>query len=81
MTREEVEEQVRDIIVDKFQVAADKVKPEAKLDADLGADSLDLVDLMMILEDKFSLEISDEEAEGIKSVGDVVDYIIKKGQS
>ena len=62
-SQEEVESQVREIIVEKFQVAPEKVKADAKLDADLGADSLDLVDLMMMLEDKFSLNISDEEAE------------------
>ena len=78
MTKEEVESQVREIIVEKFQVAAEKVKGDAKLDADLGADSLDLVDLMMMLEDKFSLNISDEEAENIKTVNDVVDYIVEK---
>lgn len=78
MTKEEVEEQVKEIIVEKFQVSADKVKSDAQLDADLGADSLDLVDLMMILEDKFNLNISDEEAEKIKSVDDVVKYIMTK---
>ena len=78
MTREEVEAQVREIIVEKFQVAPEKVTADAKLDADLGADSLDLVDLMMILEDKFSLEISDEQAEKITSVGNVVDYILEQ---
>ena len=62
MTKVEIESQVREIIVEKFQVAPEKVTVEAKLDADLGADSLDLVDLMMILEDKFSLEISDDQA-------------------
>ena len=76
MTKDEVETQVREIIVDKFQVAPEKVKAEAKLDADLGADSLDLVDLMMQLEDQFSLHISDEEAEKIKTVNDVVEYIV-----
>lgn len=77
MTKEEVENQVREIIVEKFQVAPEKVTIEAKLDADLGADSLDLVDLMMILEDKFSLEISDDQAEKIKTVGNVIDYILE----
>jgi acyl carrier protein len=78
MTKEEVETQVRDIIVEKFQVSPEKVRADAKLDADLGADSLDLVDLMMMLEDKFSLSISDEEAEKIKTVNDVVEYIVSK---
>ncbi len=77
MTKDEVENQVREIIVEKFQVAPEKVTIDAKLDADLGADSLDLVDLMMILEDKFSLEISDDQAEKIKTVGDVISYILE----
>ena len=80
MTKEEIESQVREIIVEKFQVAAEKVTVDAKLDADLGADSLDLVDLMMILEDKFSLEISDDQAEKIKTVGDVIAYILEQNK-
>jgi len=80
MTKEEIESQVREIIVEKFQVAPEKVTVEAKLDADLGADSLDLVDLMMILEDKFSLEISDDQAEKIKTVGDVITYILEQNK-
>ncbi len=78
MTREEVEEQVREIIVEKFQVPAEKVKTDAKLDTDLGADSLDLVDLMMILEDKFNLSIEEEDAEKIKTVNDVISFIISQ---
>ncbi len=78
MTREEVENQVREIIVEKLQVAPEKVTLDSKFDSDLGADSLDLVDLMMMLEDKFSLNISDEEAEKLKTVSDVVDYICSK---
>ncbi|HNR99503.1 MAG TPA: acyl carrier protein [Planctomycetota bacterium] len=80
MTKVEIESQVREIIVEKFQVAPEKVTVEAKLDADLGADSLDLVDLMMILEDKFSLEISDDQAEKIKTVGDVIAYILAQNK-
>ena len=80
MTKVEIESQVREIIDEKFQVAPEKVTVEAKLDADLGADSLDLVDLMMILEDKFSLEISDDQAEKIKTVGDVIAYILAQNK-
>ena len=80
MTKVEIESQVREIIVEKFQVAPEKVTVEAKLDADLGADSLGLVDLMMILEDKFSLEISDDQAEKIKTVGDVIAYILAQNK-
>ena len=80
MTKEEIESQVREIIVEKFQVAPEKVTIDAKLDADLGADSLDLVDLMMILEDKFSLEILDDQADKIKTVGDVTNYILEQNK-
>ncbi len=80
MTKEEIESQVREIIVEKFQVAPEKVTADAKLDADLGADSLDLVDLMMILEDKFSLEILDDQADKIKTVGDVTNYILEQNK-
>ena len=78
MTKEEVENQVRELVVDKLQVAPEKVKSDAKFEQDLGADSLDLVDLMMDLEDKFGIKITDEEAENIKTVSDVVDYIVSK---
>ena len=76
MTREEVEQQVKEIIAEKFQVVLEKVTNEAMLEADLGADSLDQVDLMMKLEDQFNLNISDDEAEKIKTVGDVIGYIL-----
>ena len=69
---------VREVIVDKLGVDADKVVPEARFIEDLGADSLDTVELIMGLEDKFGLEISDEDAEKIRTVQDAVNYIQSK---
>lgn len=70
-----IESQVIDIIVEQLGVDRQKVTPEAKFIDDLGADSLDTVELVMTFEEKFSLEVSDEDAEGLKSVADVVKYI------
>ena len=68
-------EQVKEIIVDLLNVDKAKVTPEARFREDLEADSLDLVELIMAFEDKFGGEISDEEAQKISTVGDVVKYI------
>ena len=68
-------EQVKEIIVDLLNVDEAKVTPEARFREDLEADSLDLVELIMAFEDKFGGEISDEDAQKISTVGDVVKYI------
>ena len=68
-------EDVKDVIVDKLGVDADKVTPEARFVEDLGADSLETVELIMGLEDKFGVTISDEDAEGIRTVQAAIDYI------
>ena len=70
-----IESQVKEIIVEQLGVDAEKVTADAKFIEDLGADSLDTVELVMAFEDKFSIEVPDEEAEKLKSVKDVVDYI------
>ena len=70
-----IEERVKGIIVDQLGVTEDQVTPEAKFIEDLGADSLDTVELVMALEEEFGHEIPDEEAEKLQSVGDVVKYI------
>ncbi len=72
---EELEAKVKKIIVDQLGVDADEVTPEASFIEDLGADSLDTVELVMALEEEFSLEIPDEEAEKIVKVKDAIAYI------
>jgi len=73
-----IEDKVKEIIVDQLGVEADQVKPEAAFIDDLGADSLATVELVMALEEEFDLEIPDEEAEKIKTVGDAINYIKAK---
>ena len=70
-----VEQRIRDIIVEQLGVNADQVTSEAKFIEDLGADSLDTVELIMALEEEFGIEVPDEEAEKLQSVGDVIKYI------
>ncbi len=71
--------QVKEVIVEKLSVDADKVTLDASFVDDLGADSLETVELIMGLEDKFGLTIADEEAEKIRTVKDAVDFITAKG--
>ena len=70
-------DKVKDVIVDKLGVEEDKIKPEAHFVNDLGADSLDTVELIMEFEEEFGIEIPDEDAENITTVGTAVDYIDK----
>jgi len=72
---EDILERVKKIVVDRLGVDEADVKLEASFKEDLDADSLDIVELVMELEDEFGLEISDEDAEKILTVGDVVNYI------
>ena len=76
MTRDEVFEQVKSILVETLSVDEDKVTLDARFQEDLETDSLDLVELVMTMEDKFGMKISDEEAAGIKTVGDAVDFVM-----
>ncbi len=71
----DVDKRVKEIIVEQLGVNESEVNPEAKLIDDLGADSLDLVELVMALEEEYNLEISDEDAEKILTVGDAIEYI------
>ena len=75
MADKTIEEKVKDIIVEQLGVNADQVVQEAKFIEDLGADSLDTVELIMALEEEFGIEVPDEEAEKLVSVGDVTRYI------
>jgi acyl carrier protein len=75
MSDKSIESRVKDIIVDQLGVKADQVTTEAKFVEDLGADSLDTVELVMAFEEEFDIEVPDEEAEKLQAVGDVVAYI------
>jgi acyl carrier protein len=70
-----IEKRVKEIIVEQLGVNESEVTPEAKFVDDLGADSLDLVELVMALEEEYNMEISDEDAEKILTVGDAIEYI------
>ncbi len=72
------QEKVVKVVVDQLSVKDQEVKPEARFIEDLGADSLDTVELVMALEEEFGIEIPDEDAEKAKTVGDVMTYIDKK---
>ena len=74
-----LEDKVKDIIVEQLGVNADQVKPEASFIDDLGADSLDTVELVMAFEEEFGADIPDEDAEKLTTVGAVVDYMKSKG--
>ncbi len=75
MSDKTVEEKVRDITVEQLGVGEDQVTLEAKFIDDLGADSLDVVELVMAFEEEFGVEVPDEEAEKLQAVSDVVSYI------
>ena len=76
-----VEEKVKQIIVEQLQVDEAEVTPSASFQEDLGADSLDVVELVMQFEEAFDLEIPDEDAEKIKTVKDAIDYIDKNAKA
>ncbi|MCU0539992.1 MAG: acyl carrier protein [Desulfobacterales bacterium] len=73
-----IEEKVKKIIAEKLSVDLSEVKPEASFVDDLGADSLDLVELIMSMEEEFGVEISDEDAEKIVTVKDAISYVNKR---
>ena len=72
---QEIFEKVPDIVADLLDIDPETVKPESKFQADLGADSLDLVELIMEFEEQFGGEISDEDAQNITTVGEAVQYV------
>ncbi len=79
MADKSVADRVKEIIVEQLGVNPDQVTPEAKFIEDLGADSLDTVELVMAFEEEFGAEIPDEDAEKLQTVGDVVKYIEDRG--
>ena len=78
MADADIEEKVKSIIVDQLGVTEEQVAPEAKFIEDLGADSLDTVELVMAFEDEFGISVHDDEAEKLTSVGEVLAYIDNK---
>ena len=75
MAKEEIFEKLKELVVDQLGVEEDEVTMEASMQDDLGADSLDLVVLVMSVEEEFGVKVADEDLENIKTVGDIVDYI------
>ncbi len=73
-----VDEKVKKIIMDQLGVSAEEVKPEASFVEDLGADSLDLTELIMAMEEEFDLEIADDEAQKLLKVKDAISYVASK---
>jgi acyl carrier protein len=80
MSDKSIEEKVKDIIVEQLGVNPEQVTPSASFIEDLGADSLDTVELVMAFEEEFNIEVPDEDAEKLQKVGDVVSYIEGKAQ-
>ena len=76
-----IQPKVKEVIVEQLGVDPERVKPEASFIDDLGADRLDLVELVMAMEEEFGLEIPDEDAEKLKTVADVCTYLQTKGKA
>ena len=74
-TRDEIQERVKEVLVEQLGIEEGQITDEASFQEDLDADSLDLVELIMELEDQFAIKISDEDAQQIQTVGQAVDYI------
>ena len=77
-TVEEITQIVKKVIAEQLDIGEEEIKPEASLLNDLGADSLDIVEMVMTMDDEFQMEISDEEAEKIQTVQEAIDYICEK---
>jgi len=78
MDREEVTTLVREHLVTELEVSPDKIRPETRFREDLDADSLDLYELLMELEDRYGIRVSEEEAAGIETVGNAVDFVCER---
>ena len=73
-----IEDKIISIIAEKLNLSKDQIKPEASFVDDLGADSLDLVELVMAMEEEFGMEVPDEDAEKLRTVKDVIEYVKKR---
>ena len=80
MAEKSIEEKVKDIIAEQLGVNPEQVTPQASFIEDLGADSLDIVELVMAFEEEFSVEVPDEDAEKLQTVGDVIKYIEERAK-
>jgi acyl carrier protein len=78
MQIEEVRAKLKEIVMDRLNAEEDQIKPEASFVEDLGADSLDIVELIMGIEEEFDIEIPDEDAEKLTTVGEAMDYVKAK---
>lgn len=78
MTQDEIRAKIKKIVVENLGVAEDQVTDDAQFSQDLGADSLDQVELVMSLEEEFGAEIRDEDADSLNTVGDAISYIEKR---
>lgn len=78
MTRKEIEQKVNDFLVDEFEIEADKIQGGARLKEDLGIDSLDLVDLVVVVKKIFGFKINLEEMKGVRTLDDFYAYIERK---
>ncbi|KRK49294.1 acyl carrier protein [Secundilactobacillus kimchicus] len=81
MSKDEVFNQIADIIAERFEIDRETIKPELNFKTDLDADSIDFVEFILELEDTFNAEISDEDAENLNTVGEAVDYIMSHSKS
>lgn len=78
MKMEDIQNRLKEIVVDRLDVEEDQIKPEASFVEDLGADSLDIVELIMGIEEEFDIEIPDEDAEKLTNVGEAMTYVKEK---
>ena len=78
MKMEEVQQKLKEIVMDRLNADEDQIKPEASFVEDLGADSLDIVELIMGIEEEFDIEIPDEDAEKLTTVGEAMAYVKTK---
>lgn len=78
MSRKEIEQKVREFLIDELEIDEDKIRDDAKLKDDMGIDSLDFVDIVVIVDKKFGFKIKPEEMKGVVTLKDFCDYIEKK---